>query len=112
MFGWEFNNMPRTTVKATCNLGCGDVTLTTADVVVRICTDTGEGEYRFKCPKCNKLVVKNASPPILNLLEESGVKKEEWQLPQELFELREGPVITLDDIIDFHEELERGLDLE
>lgn len=97
-----------TTIKATCDT-CGDVKLSAYAVVARVCLDNQEGSYRFTCPVCKKIVVKDASSTIINLLATNGVKKEEWKLPSELWEPHPGgPTITLDDVLAFHEQLESG----
>lgn len=99
-----------TTIKATCpNPDCGDVSLKRDDVTVRVCVDTREGSYRFRCPKCSHIVLKNATPETISLLLGSGVAREEWSLPHELFEPHPpGAPITLDDVLTMHEFLEGG----
>lgn len=106
----------RTTVKATCN-DCGDVSLTVNEVVVRVLTGhemEEEGhQYRFKCPKCQKINLKQTSFYIVSMLVSAGAKKEVWDLPLELIEHPQedsAPPITLDDVIDLHMELENEED--
>lgn len=97
-----------TTIKATCP-DCGDIRVWDTQVVVRVCVDNQEGSYRFTCPVCHKIVLKEASAAIVALLRTSGVTVEEWKLPVELWEPHpEGPTITLDDVLAFHEQLESG----
>jgi hypothetical protein len=93
------------TIRATCT-DCGDVELTTADVRVRVCTTDNSGSYLFRCPTCHMSVVKPAEPRIIDLLVASGVELSTWELPMELFELRSGPALTHDDLLDFHHLLE------
>ncbi|MBP7928436.1 MAG: hypothetical protein KAZ88_01020 [Acidimicrobiia bacterium] len=95
-----------TTIRATCP-DCGDVVLTTADVTVRRCVDTDEGSYRFRCPHCELTVTKTAPRDVVDVLLGSGVALEEWSLPAELAELRDGPELTMDDLLAFHELLDR-----
>jgi hypothetical protein len=90
------------TIRASCG-DCGDVELTTADVLVRVCTDTNDGEYLFRCPVCAMTVVKPAETRTIDLLVASGVSMQTWSLPAELWEPRCGGPITHDDILDFHE---------
>lgn len=92
------------TIRASCNM-CGDVQLTTADVTVRVCVSTDQGEYRFQCPGCDELVVRNAEQRTIDLLLAAGVAYKTWSLPEEMFEHHSGPAITHDDILDFHEML-------
>lgn len=89
------------TIRASCP-DCGDVELTTEDVVVRVCLDDDRGEYRFTCPACAMVVVKPAEHRTIDLLVASGVQMDTWTLPAELFESRSGRRIDHDDILDFH----------
>lgn len=91
-----------TSVRVTCP-SCGDLRLDSSVFVVRTLkgSDGENGEYRFKC-NCG-IVVKKASPDILNLLIQAGVEHEEWELPLELMEHpREDivPPLVLDDLIE------------
>ena len=94
------------TIKATCP-DCGDVKLRSRELTVRVCAETDEGTYAFACPRCRERVARNASPRILSLLVSAGVRTEVWHQPAELFEVHAGPAITADDLLDFHEMLER-----
>jgi hypothetical protein len=90
------------TIRASCS-DCGDVELTTADVHVRICSDTNDGTYAFRCPHCRMTVVKAAETRTIDLLVASGVDFTTWQLPAELNEPRVGEPINHDDLLDFHD---------
>ncbi len=90
-----------TVIKASCQ-DCGEVELTVADLEVRVCTEGEHGTYVFRCPTCLMSVAKDAEPRVLEMLVASGVSLVQWHLPAELFELRTGPPITHDDLIDFH----------
>lgn len=92
------------TIRASCE-ACGDVQLTTADVTVRVCVSTEQGEYRFTCPSCEELVVRSAEQRTIDLLLAAGVAYKTWTLPEEMFERHEGPTISHDDILDFHQML-------
>lgn len=88
-------------IRASCPT-CGDVELTVADVQVRICTSTSEGEYAFRCPECSEIVTKQAESRTIDLLVASGVRVTTWSMPRErLLNTPERP-ITHDDVIDFH----------
>ncbi len=89
------------TIRASCE-SCGDVQLTTADVTVRMCISTDEGEYRFECPACADLVVRHAEQRTIDLLLAAGVDFVTWALPAEMFESHVGDPISHDDLIDFH----------
>ena len=92
-------------IRATCS-ECGDVELRSRDLQVRICGDSGDGTYLFRCPGCRMTEVKNADDQVVDILAAAGVRCVEWLLPSELRERPGGDVITHDDVIDFHEILE------
>jgi hypothetical protein len=94
------------TIKAECP-GCGAVRLRTSDLTVRVCADDKRGAYRFRCPRCATAVVHDASPSICALLVSVGVREEVWRLPAEMREQHAGPVLTPDDLLDFHLFLKR-----
>lgn len=102
--GHEEGHVGMATIRASCG-DCGDVELTTADVRVRVCTDTNQGEYLFRCPTCRMAVVKPAEPRTIDLLVASGVAMQTWALPAELWEPRNGRPISHDDVLDFHNSL-------
>lgn len=90
------------TIRASCP-DCGDVELTTHDVHVRICDDTNDGTYSFRCPHCLMTIVKSAEVRTIDLLVASGVSFTTWRLPAELSEPRIGEPISHDDLLDFHD---------
>jgi predicted RNA-binding Zn-ribbon protein involved in translation (DUF1610 family) len=90
------------TIRASCP-DCGDVELTNADITVRVCADNDAGSYAFRCPRCTMAVTKAAERRIVDLLITSGVPVEVWHLPAELRERREGPALSHDDLLAFHE---------
>jgi hypothetical protein len=94
-----------TVIKASC-AECGDVELSTSDMRVRVCTQSEQASYIFRCPSCRMSVSKEAERRIVDLLVASGVLLEEWDLPQEMFEQKLGEVICHDDLIDFHKLLQ------
>jgi hypothetical protein len=89
------------TIRASCPT-CGDVELTSRDVVVRVCAADDEGSYAFRCPSCRMAVAKRADPKIVDLLVSSGVCLCVWQPPAELAEIHEGEPISYDDLLEFH----------
>ncbi len=92
-------------IRATCQ-DCGDVELRSADLHIRICRQDRAGTYRFRCPQCRMIEVRNAQNEVLEVLLAAGVHCTEWSLPHELEEEHPGPAITHDDLLDFHEMLE------
>lgn len=89
------------TIRATCP-DCGDVELTTRQVTVLVCADNNQGSYAFRCPDCQLAVSKPAEDRVVDVLVSSGVRLSVWQLPAELTEYHDGPVINHDDLLEFH----------
>ena len=89
------------TIRASCPT-CGDVELTSRDVVVRVCSLDNSGSYAFRCPACRMAVSKQADHKIVDLLVSSGVRLSVWHLPAELAEHHEGDAINYDDLLEFH----------
>ncbi len=88
-------------IRATCST-CGDVNLTIADIRLRLCIETEQGEFRFTCKCCTQVTVNEISGPTFDLLVATGAECYEWHLPAELFETHEGPSISHDDLLEFH----------
>ncbi len=93
-------------IRASCP-DCGDVELTSRDVIVRVNSATNEGSYAFQCPECLMAVSKAAESRIIDLLVSSGVELFVWSPPAELQERHEGPVICYDDLLKFHYTLQQ-----
>ena len=94
------------TIRATCP-SCADVELTTRDLVVQVCSDTNQGSYTFLCPTCRMAVAKQAEPRIIDLLVSSGVRMQVWRLPAEMNEPKHGLPFVWDDVLEFHDLLQR-----
>jgi len=92
-------------VMATCE-GCGDVELNASQIVVRVCLDNDTGSYAFPCPRCGMAVAKLAEAKVVELLVATGSRLDVWRLPTELKEAHTGPVLTHDDLLAFHYELQ------
>ena len=58
------------------------------DVTLRRCVETSQHTFRFSCPICLMLAVKDAGSGAVTLLLRAGVRVEHWNLP---LELRERP---------------------
>jgi hypothetical protein len=89
------------TVRASCPT-CGDVELTTRDVLVRVDSSTGSNSYSFPCPTCRLLVSKAATDRIMEILVGAGVRVVAYTRPAELDERKSGPPITHDELLGFH----------
>jgi|SRR5579871_3872159 len=98
--------LPLATIRASCPT-CGDVELTSRDVVVRVCAADNAGAYAFRCPSCRMAVSKQAEAKIVDLLVSSGVRLSVWHLPAELFEAHDGEPISYDDLLEFHYAIQR-----
>jgi hypothetical protein len=95
-----------TTIKATCP-GCGEVDLTADDILLRIGASKTVNTYGFSCPDCGDFVQKAADDRIVRLLLSGGVVPVPVHVPAEALEVHDGPPISHDDILNFHEFLER-----
>lgn len=95
-----------TTIRASCP-ACGDVQLKAKDLGVRVCADTDQGSYAFRCPECGVAVARDASRRIVELLVSNGVRMDVWRFPAELDETHDGPALCPDDLLDFHLHLQR-----
>lgn len=95
-----------TIVRATCP-ACGDVELTVHQLSAIVCATTNEGSYAFQCPACGVAVVKEAEAHVVDLLASAGVRLSVYELPAELSEVHTGPALTHDDLLAFHETLQK-----
>lgn len=89
-----------TTIKATCPV-CGDVDLTPRQLRLIIASQPGWSYYSFRCTTCRDEIRKPADEEVVALLTSGGVVPEQWAVPAEALEHRDGPVITYDDVLDF-----------
>lgn len=90
-----------TTIKAMCPT-CGEVELTPDDIELRVCTYSPASYYLFECPLCSAAIQKPADDRVVQLLISGGVPATVWEFPAECSEQHEGPVFTIDDVLDFH----------
>lgn len=93
-----------TLVRVTCET-CGDQTVTTATVRCRVCIDNSDSQYRFTCPTCEQIVIKQSERRVIDLLAASGVRVDLWKLPRELVVESSQNQLNHDDLIDFHKSL-------
>ena len=95
-----------TTIKATCPM-CGEIDLSADDVLLRIGGNKSSNTYGFSCPTCTDFVEKPADERIVRLLLSGGVLPVLMHVPAEVLERRAGPPISHDDLLAFHEKLNR-----
>lgn len=93
-------------VRTTCP-DCGDVELGIVDVKVRVCVDDNQGSYAFRCPVCQVAGAKPADRDVVHILVSSGAPLTMWRLPAELAEPHAGPPISHDELLAFHQVLDR-----
>ncbi|MBA2724435.1 MAG: hypothetical protein H0U53_00450 [Actinobacteria bacterium] len=91
-----------TTIKATCP-GCGEISLTVDDIILRIGVVSKGSSYGFDCPGCEEFVQKPADERVVRLLLSGGVMPILVHIPAEALEVHEGPPVNHDDILAFHE---------
>jgi hypothetical protein len=94
-----------TSIKATCP-GCGEVDLVADDILLRIGATQAVNTYGFSCPDCGDFVEKKADDRVIRLLLSGGVVPMPVHLPAEALEVHSGPPLTLDDLLDFHLQLQ------
>ena len=93
-----------TTIKASCPT-CGEVELTPADVSLMVCSHAPLSYYAFTCLTCMDEVRKPADDHVVSLLVSGGVPAQVWDLPAEVLEVKTGPALNYDDLLDFALEL-------
>lgn len=88
---------------------CGDVELTVADVVVRVCVSDGSVSYAFRCPACGIASGLPLEPLRAERLLRLGARHETWVRPLELLERpADAPPITESDVEAFAARLAAG----
>lgn len=96
-----------TSIRATCP-DCGDVKFGAERFTIRTREGVDGGQYRFLC-QCGKIVLKDASEPIIQLLRDAYVREEKWELPLEILERpSDDAVLSEDDLIDLGLSFEDG----
>ncbi len=89
-----------TTIKASCPT-CGEVELKPADLSLMVCSHAPLSYYAFCCPSCLDEVRKPADDHVVSLLISGGVPASVWDLPGEALEVKSGPQLSYDDLLDF-----------
>lgn len=89
-----------TTIKASCPT-CGEVELTPADVSLMVCSHAPLSYYAFTCTTCREEVRKPADDHVVSLLVSGGVPAQVWDVPGEVLEVKPGPRLSYDDLLDF-----------
>ena len=93
-----------TTIRATCPT-CDEVELTPDDIDLRVDPQGArDSYYAFACPTCTGRVRKRADDRIVRLLASGGVAVKDMGVePSKRYE---GPALTYDDLLDFHDLLQ------
>src|SRR4051794_15775353 len=101
--GTEPNMFKDTRVRVECG-SCGAVRVTLPALTLRMCVETDEWSYCFRCPECGLATARATwDEAAVELLVAIGAPMERWHLPAELGESHLGaPALTLDDLLDFH----------
>lgn len=85
---------------------CGAVLCRGSDFSLRTWEGTGT-YYIFTCPMCGEVVQRLADARTVEILIAEGARPPMRNVPAEFFEAHNGPALTIDDLLDFHELLER-----
>ena len=91
-------------ILASCK-SCGDLKLDIPDVVLVECVDTATFSYRFTCPVCDTIVLKDTNEATASRLEDAGVVTHEWRLPSDTVIEPSAADLTHDDLLEFHEQM-------
>ena len=100
-----FRAMNSALVRVSCP-GCGVVEVRADDITIRACVELVQNTYRFRCVRCDTFVIKDASQSTVLLLLRAGATVETWHVPEDLRERPDDPPIHIDDLIDFHFQLD------
>ena len=88
-----------TTIKASCPV-CGEVSLRPDQVRLMVCSHAPLSYYAFDCTGCVDEVRKPADEHVVGLLVSGGVRPTTWSVPAEAMEVRSGPALGYDDLLD------------
>jgi len=88
---------------------CGPIDMPVGELTVRHCLTTGWCEYRFLCPRCDRIqawkVNEGRVADVLGLTSAENystpARLEEWRLPEEWYEPHDGPALTAWDLVEF-----------
>ncbi len=101
---------PRPHARVLCDVD-GEITLPTPDITVRRCVDDGTVSYRYRCPLCDELYVREARQQdytaLLGFVDEVftyAFGYEEWKRPK--VDTPAGPPLTNVDALMFMVELD------
>jgi hypothetical protein len=72
------------------------------EVTLRNCVDDGRWDYRFLCPRCGRLSAGESTSWLAVEAFAAGSALEVWHLPAELREPRDGPPLSLVDLVELH----------
>jgi len=92
-------------VRVSCP-GCGVVEVSVDNITVRACVELAQNTYRFHCDRCDTFVIKDASQSTVVLLLHAGATVDTWHVPEDLRERHDDPPIHIDELIDFHFQLD------
>ena len=93
-------------IRATCN-ECGDIELAPRQVQVRVCLDDQRSSYAFRCPSCSHPVRGRWRTASWSCWPRRAHRCRSGTCRRSSSEPHEGPEITHDDLLDFHELLTR-----
>ncbi|MBL8121811.1 hypothetical protein JNM87_03610 [Candidatus Saccharibacteria bacterium] len=95
-----------TIIKATCPC-CGDIELTRDQVHLTVHPIKTKSFYKFVCPQCGDEVCKPAGAEVIRLLKMGGVVAVPIDVPSEATEPHPVGTITMDEVLDFTNQLAR-----
>ena len=81
---------------------CSDQRVGVGDITLRMCRDDGSWSYCFRCPACRLRAVGQTSASAATDAISAGAAFESWSWPLEMSERRDGPPLTLSDVLELH----------
>lgn len=93
------------TVQAHC-WACGLVRMPSTAIDLRVCgNQRALSTYGFDCPSCRQRIETPACEHAIAALYSVGVRATVWHVPAEALEAHDGPPLSVDDLLDLHEQL-------
>jgi hypothetical protein len=87
---------------------CSEVSVSVADVTLRVCVDDLRWSYCFVCPSCELRAAGSTNQRAALEAIEAGAAFESWRLPADLYEQHDGPDFQLMDVLELQLELTRS----
>lgn len=88
---------------------CGPVSIPLDNALLVIANAVQWSTWLFVCTQCHAPTINPATRGHIELLMHGGVPFETFAFDTELLEVHDGPAISWDDVLDFHQAIEKGV---